>query len=103
MPETRALFPRGPTHLAPKENPATGEAWRGSRPLCSWGARYSTLGPLGQRLPAVTCSGNRLDQIALRSQFGHWALRSEGAWGIFRVPHSLLLSPAWPKTGGAFS
>ena len=52
------------------------------------------FGAAGATLPAVPCSGNRLDQIALRSQFGHWALRSEGAWGIFRVPHSLLLSPA---------
>jgi hypothetical protein len=67
---------------------------------CSGGAN---TGAAGATLPAVPCSGNRLDQIALRSQFGHWALRSEGAWGIFRVPHSLLLSPAWPKTGGAFS
>jgi hypothetical protein len=29
-------------------------------------------------------------------------MRSEGVWG-YRVPHSLLLSPVWPKTGGAFS
>jgi hypothetical protein len=27
-----------------------------------------------------------IDQIALPSQFGHWALRSEGAWGNPRSP-----------------
>src|SRR5258706_2977589 len=54
-------------------------------------------------LPAVTCSGNRLDQIALRSQFGHWALRSEGVWGVPCLSaHYLLLSIAWPMTGGGF-
>jgi hypothetical protein len=30
--------------------------------------RKEILGPPRQRLPAVTCSRNRLDQIALRSQ-----------------------------------
>src|SRR6266542_6729184 len=48
------------------------------------GERILDLGATGATLPAETCSGNRLYQIALRSQFGHWALRSEGAWG-YRV------------------
>ena len=27
-------------------------------------------------------AATRLDEIALPSQFGHWGLRSEGAWGV---------------------
>src|SRR5260370_35318581 len=54
-------------------------------------------------LPAVTCSGNRLDQIALRSQFGHWALRSDGVWGVpVLSPPPLLLRLPWPRTAGGF-
>jgi hypothetical protein len=36
-------------------------------PAPALGSEYSTWGPLGQRLPAETCSGNRFDQIALPS------------------------------------
>jgi hypothetical protein len=53
--------------FSPNENPATGRMlWRGSRPLCSWGA--STLGPLGQLFPAVTCSARFLWRLP--SSFG---------------------------------
>jgi hypothetical protein len=54
-----------------------------------------------RRAIAETCFGNRLDEIALRSQFGHRALRIEGAWGVPCLsPHSLLTKPRWPRLAG---
>jgi hypothetical protein len=70
---------------------------RGGAPAPLPPFRKEILGPPRQRLPAVTCSGNRLDQIALRSQFGHWALRSEGAWGVPCLsPHPCYSAPPGP-------
>jgi hypothetical protein len=45
--------------------------WRGSRPRHSEESEY--FGAALATLTAETCSGDRLDQIALRSQIGHWA------------------------------
>jgi hypothetical protein len=86
---------------APKENPATRRtAGRVPGPITDRGDQGGRRGNASDG-PVFR---NRLDQIALRSQFGHWALRSEGAWG-YRVllPTPCDSAPLAHDWRGAFS
>jgi hypothetical protein len=77
-----------PAQLASKENPAMVHGFGGVPGPCAFRIDNVCLGPPGQRLPAITCSRNRA-----APQFGHWALRSEGAWGIRVSPLSCVTQP----------
>src|SRR4029453_6899930 len=69
----------------------------------SLGSEFSAGAPPGQRFRRRRVPGNRLGQIALRSQFGHWALRSEGAWGVPCLsPHPCYSSPLGHDRRGFF-
>src|SRR6266508_5171684 len=102
MPETRALFPRGPTQLAPKENPATGEHGGVPGP-CALGERDTLLwGQRGKRFRRSRVPGT----VPIRSHCGPNSdtglceVKARGGFSVFPTP--CYSAPLGPRLAGLF-
>src|SRR6266536_3861434 len=102
MPETRALFPRGPTQLAPKENPATGEHGGVPGP-CALGERDTLLwGQRGKRFRRSRVPGT----VSIRSHCGPNSdtglceVKARGEFSVFPTP--CYSAPLGPRLAGLF-
>src|SRR6266487_7191035 len=88
MPETRALFPRGPTHLAPRKTPPRG-GMAGFPAPCALGERDTLLrDQRGKRFRRSRVPGT----VSIRSHYGAHShtgfceVKARGEFSVFPTP-----------------